>query len=400
MTLRTRILVGLLVVVATAGAVVSWWMGGSRDMESGPEAEPAAAIPGDGITLRSIVHLDRSVTDLQNAGDGTGRLFVLEKTGRIRLLRDGALLSEPYLDMESLVLTSSGERGLLGLAFAPDFADSGRFYVNYTGADGITQIARLTVDPTADVVDTSSLEVLLAIEQPYPNHNGGQLRFGPDGMLWIGTGDGGSGGDPEDRAENPESLLGKMLRIDVSGDGDYAIPPGNAYPNGEGGRPEIWAIGLRNPWRYAFDPETNDLWIADVGQNRWEEVHRVAASAPPGTHFGWNTFEGTHCYASEEDCASVDALPPVYEYSHDEGCSISGGVVYRGAELPELAGTYLFADFCNTWIHGLVPDGAGGVQKETIFPPTSLRVVAFGEDEAHEVYVVGLSGRIYRLERT
>lgn len=397
MTPRTRLLLALLLVVTVFAAVGSWWMGRTRDSDDSPPSVPLTVIAGDGLTLRTVVEVGRQLTDLQNAGDGSGRLFAVEKSGRIRVIRDGALARAPYVDLESVVRTSDGERGLLGLAFAPDFAESGRFYVNYTGTDGITQIARITVDPNADVVDASSLEVVLSIEQPYSNHNGGQLRFGPDGMLWIGTGDGGAGGDPQDRAEDPTSLLGKMLRIDVSTDTGYAIPSGNAYPNGEGGRAEIWGIGLRNPWRFAFDPNGDDLWVADVGQGHWEEIHRVPIAAV-GTHFGWNTLEGSHCFPHGSECDPEGLTVPVYEYSHRDGCSISGGVVYRGIELPELAGTYLFADFCQTWIRGLAPEG-DSVRMQTIFPPTSLRVVAFGEDEAGEVYVVGLSGRIYRLER-
>ena len=277
-----------------------------------------------------------------NAGDGSGRIFVLEQRGQIRIVRDGQLLGDPFLDIGDR-LTAGGERGLLGLAFHPDFPDDPRFFVNYTDLDGNTVVSSFTAEAGADRADGGSEVVLLRIEQPYPNHNGGALVFGPDGYLYISTGDGGSGGDPHDNGQRMDTLLGKILRIDVDGSGDtpYAIPPDNPFVDQPDALPEIWHLGLRNPWRMSFDRETGDLWIGDVGQGSWEEID-VARAGTGGLNFGWNRVEGFECFQGDT-CDDPAFTPPVTAYSHEFGCSVIGGVVYRGTAQPLLAGRYVYS---------------------------------------------------------
>ena len=253
-------------------------------------------------------------------------------------MRDGQLLGDPFLNIGDR-LTAGGERGLLGLAFHPDFPDDPRFFVNYTDLEGDTVVSSFTAEAGADRADGDSEVVLLRIDQPYPNHNGGALAFGPDGYLYISTGDGGSGGDPHDNGQRMDTLLGKILRIDVdggSGDARYAVPPDNPFVDQSDALPEIWHLGLRNPWRMSFDRETGDLWIGDVGQGSWEEVD-VARAGTGGLNFGWNRVEGFECFEGDS-CDDPAYTPPVTAYSHDFGCSVTGGVVYRGTAQPLLAG--------------------------------------------------------------
>jgi hypothetical protein len=352
------------------------------------------------IPLAPVVAGVDQPVDIVNAGDGSGRLFVVEKRGRIRVVRNGVLLPTPMLAIEDLVLTGD-ERGLLGLAFHPRFATTRTIYVNYTrDPDGATVIARYTVPPeTPDVADPASGQVLLSFAQPYANHNGGPVRFGPDGYLYIGSGDGGSGNDPQNHAQNPQSLLGKILRIDVDRGAPYAIPPGNMFAQPAQGRPEIWAMGLRNPWKLAFDPRNAMLWIGDVGQDAREEVDRVDTSGPP-PNLGWRPMEGTRCtgLGGGPSCNSPAYTPPVVEYTHDEGCSITGGEMYFGRDLATAAfgGAYLFADFCNgkVWSAELV-DAAW---RRTELGTAGFNVSTFGRDEWGEVYLGDLGGgRVLRI---
>jgi glucose/arabinose dehydrogenase len=299
---------------------------------------------------------------ITNAADGTGRLFVVEQAGRIRVIRNGRLVSRPYLDISSQV-TYGGERGLLGLAFAPDFASSGRFYVDFVDVSGDTIIAEGTArDPSSDGPAVGELRTVLRVTQPgYPNHKGGCLQFGPDGFLYIGMGDGGGAGDPGDRAQNPRVLLGKLLRIDPRGGGGggaagYAIPPGQ--PMRPGWAPEVFSIGLRNPWRFSFDASTGALWIGDVGQDAREEID-VAAPGVGGQNWGWNKWEGLRPYAPGSAARSGFSFP-VAEYSHPAGESITGGYVYRGTKYPALVGTYLYADFVKGWLAGLRASAPNG----------------------------------------
>ncbi len=345
-----------------------------------------------------------------HAGDGSGRLFVVEQGGRIRVVRAGKVLPEPFLDLSARLDESSGERGLLGLALAPDFATSRRLYVAHTarGAAGpVVRIARYLAgakpagaEPggSADRADPASESVVLEMADPAPNHNGGMLAFGPDGMLWAGTGDGGRGGDPWDNARNPASLLGKILRLDVRRE-PYAIPPGNQpVPGGvAGARGEVWARGLRNPWRFSFDRATGEIWIGDVGQDSWEEIDVTDSKRPGPLHFGWKTMEGLHCFEPRRGCSAAGLELPVHEYGHDAGCSVTGGYVYRGRAIPALAGQYLFSDYCSGVVWALARDAAGKATVGKLLE-SGFAVSSFGEDEAGELYLCDYSGgRILRL---
>ncbi|TAN39743.1 MAG: hypothetical protein EPN25_10340 [Nitrospirae bacterium] len=334
---------------------------------------------------------------ITHAGDKSGRLFAVEQDGRIRIIRAGRLLAAPFLDISGRVL-SGGEQGLLSVAFPPGFASTGRFYVNYTRRpDGATVIARYRVTLDPDIADPSSEEVVLVINQPFANHNGGQMAFGPEGFLYIGMGDGGSGGDPLNNAQNHASLLGKMLRIDVeSGAVPYGIPPTNPFVQSPGYRPEIWALGLRNPWRFSFDRQTGDLYIGDVGQNLFEEVDFQPASSTGGENYGWNVMEASQCYQSAS-CSPAGLTLPVAQYDHASGdCSVTGGMIYRGQKYPRLRGVYLYGDYCSGRIRGLLADG-GSFQNTTLLDST-LSITTFGDDESGGLYLADqISGSIYRI---
>jgi len=327
-----------------------------------------------------------------HAGDGSGRLFVLEQVGRIRIVQDGELRPEPFLDVSDR-LVAGGEQGLLGLAFHPAFATNGRFFVNYTDANGDTVVAEYGLDAgETDRADPDSERVLLRIDQPFANHNGGNLAFGPDGFLYVGAGDGGSAGDPMGNGQGLDTLLGKILRIDVdgrSGGRPYAIPPDNPFVGREGARPEIWALGLRNPWRFSFDRGTGDLWIGDVGQASFEEID-TAPAGEPGVNYGWNTMEGRACFAPETGCDESGLALPVAVYGHDAGCSVTGGFVYRGARWPDLVGAYLFSDYCSGTIWAL--DAEHPNAGPTVLLETGRAISSFGEDEAGELCVTDLAG--------
>jgi glucose/arabinose dehydrogenase len=325
---------------------------------------------------------------------GDARLFVVEQAGRIRIVRNGSLLSRPFLDITSVVL-SGGERGLLSVAFDPAYASNGFFYLNYTDRSGDTRVERYRVSTDADVADPNSAKLLLQVDQPFSNHNGGLVKFGPDGMLYIGMGDGGSGGDPQNHGQNRNTLLGALLRIDVRTGDPYGIPADNPYRQDPNARPEIWAYGLRNPWRFSFDPPSGQLLIADVGQNQWEEINAVPASSP-GLNYGWRIMEAAHCY-NPSNCNSNGLVMPVHEYNHSEGCSITGGYVYRGARLTGLAGHYFYADYCRGWVRSFrLQDGRAAEHREWL---SGLgQILSFGIDSAGELYVLSGNGRVYRLE--
>jgi glucose/arabinose dehydrogenase len=328
---------------------------------------------------------------LTNAGDGSNRLFVVEQDGQIEVAENGAQLAEPFLDIDANVGSNGNEQGLLGLAFHPDYENNGFLYVNYTDTAGNTVVSRFTA--SGNTADPSSEMVMLQIEQPYENHNGGLLYFGPDGYLYIGTGDGGSGGDPRNNGQSTETLLGKLLRIDVNAAEPYAIPVDNPFGRG-GGLGEIWAYGLRNPWRFSFDRTTGDLYIADVGQGEWEEISFLPGGSAGGANFGWNFFEGTHAYEGDPPSGLI---PPVAEYDHGHGCSVTGGHVYRGEMLPEWQGVYVYGDFCSGEMWGLVQHSDGSWENQAIYD-TSFLITSFGEDEAGELYVLDRFGALYRLE--
>ncbi|MCB9135038.1 MAG: PQQ-dependent sugar dehydrogenase [Anaerolineales bacterium] len=327
-----------------------------------------------------------------NAGDGSNRLFVVEQPGTIQIIGQNT----PFLDIRERVGDDGNEQGLLGLAFHPDYAQNGFFFVDYTDNKGDTVIARYQVSTDdSNHADPNSETILLQIRQPYPNHNGGHLAFGPDGYLYIATGDGGSGGDPEGNAQNSFTLLGKLLRIDVNTK-PYLSPADNPFAQTGDGLKEIWAYGLRNPWRFSFDRLTGDLYIGDVGQNEWEEIDFVAAGTPGGLNFGWDVLEGTHPYEGSAP-SGLALTAPIWDYSHATGtCSVTGGVVYRGVALPAWNGVYLFGDFCSGQIWGLLRD-ANGVWQETLLFQTGLNITSFGQDEAGEVYLVARQGEVYKL---
>jgi glucose/arabinose dehydrogenase len=342
------------------------------------------------LRLRGIAGGFSAPLLVTHAGDGTGRLFVVEQIGRIRVLTDGRVQAEPFLDIASLV-TAGGEQGLLGLAFHPEFESNGRFFVNYTDGSGDTVVAEYRAPGGADRADPGSARVVLRIDQPYSNHNGGDVVFGPDGFLYIGMGDGGSGGDPHGNGQRLDTLLGKMLRIDVDRGRPYGIPEDNPFVGRPGARREIWANGLRNPWRFSFDRETGDLWLGDVGQGDLEEIDRARAGGSGGQNYGWNVMEGTECFSPPDGCDGEGLVRPVAVYPTGLGCAVVGGYVYRGSRFPALRGGYFFADFCAGVVFALDP--AGDVSQEpVILLQTDHAISSFGEDEAGELYVTDLSG--------
>lgn len=345
---------------------------------------------------RVAVGLDRAVS-ITHAGDG--RLFITQQNGLVRIWDGTRLLPDPFLDIRSRT-AAGGERGLLSTIFHPDYARNGFFYVNYTDLEGHTNVVRYSrsaSDPNR--ADPASALRILFVEQPFANHNGGQMAFGPDGYLYIGLGDGGSQGDPGNRAQNLNELLGKILRIDVDGATPYAIPAANPFANRDGARPEVWASGLRNPWRFSFDRLTGDLWIADVGQGSWEEIDFQPATSIGGENYGWRRMEGFHCYEPSTNCNSGSLVLPIVEYGHSGGaCSVTGGYVYRGTVSPRLNGTYLYGDFCNGVIWGTMRASDGTLATRVLLD-SGFRISTFGEDVNGEVYVASYdaNGALYHL---
>jgi len=337
--------------------------------------------------------------DIVHAGDS--RLFVVEKGGLIRILdADGNTLPTPFLDIDARVNSIASERGLLGLAFHPDYENTGYFYVNYTNNSGDTRISRFSVTNDPNIADPDSEQILMELDQPFSNHNGGCLRFGPDGYLYIGTGDGGSANDPENSGQDRLSLLGKMLRIDVDNGNPYSIPEDNPFAFDDFTLDEVWALGLRNPWRFSFDSETGDLWIGDVGQNQWEEIDFQPADSEGGENYGWRCYEGFEPYLTNGCPNPSELTPPVQVYANNNnvGCSVTGGQVYRGEQYPEASGWYIYADFCSGRIWALYPDKAGDWVNLELLNASNNNIVGFGEDIDQELYMVGIgTGEIYKL---
>ncbi len=363
-----------------------------------PSISPAAELSWPAVALgKKIASVDKP-TSITHAGDGSRRLFITEQAGRIMIVRDSVQLKGPFLDIRGRV-SCCGERGLLSAAFPPGYSEHGRFYVNYTNRSGDTVVARFRTTKHPDRADAASEEVLLTVKQPFANHNGGQLAFGPDGYLYIGMGDGGSAGDPFGNGQKMDALLGKLLRIDVgSGVRPYAVPAVNPFAGKKGVAPEIWALGLRNPWRFSFDGKTGDLFIADVGQNAYEEVNVQPAASKGGENYGWNIMEGMHCFRSKT-CAAPGLVLPVAEYDHDAGCSVTGGMVYRGRAFPLLDGIYLYGDYCSGRVWGMRRSGEQWLTKE--LARTKFSISTFGEDEDGELYIADHDGGgIYRIEST
>jgi len=325
---------------------------------------------------------------------GDARLFIVEQPGRIRIVENGQLLDKPFLDITGRV-GFGGERGLLSVAFHPLYRANGFLYVNYTDKDGDTRIERYSVSADRNVADAASARIVLTIDQPHSNHNGGMNLFGPDGMLYIGMGDGGSQGDPHRNGQNPAALLGKLLRINVDRGEPYSVASANPYARG-GGRAEIWALGLRNPWRFSFDKVSGLLYIGDVGQDRYEELNIVPANRA-GVNYGWNTMDGPTCFRSA-NCNPGQFELPALTYTHDSGtCSIIGGFVYRGRKIPEVVGQYFYSDYCNSWLRSVT------YADEKVSAPHQWldgglgSVVSFGEDSSGELYICSSNGRVYRI---
>lgn len=336
---------------------------------------------------------------LANADDGSERLFVLEQTGKVWIIKDGVRAQQPYLDLSALVTATANntysEQGLLGLAFHPEYATNGRFFVNYTDRGGRTVVARYQVSlSNQEVADAGSGQIIFQLEQPFANHNGGHIDFGPDGYLYISLGDGGSANDPLGAGQNRRLLLGSIIRIDVDSATPYAIPPDNPFVGDDSALDEIWAYGLRNAWRFSFDRVTGDMYLADVGQNLLEEVNFQAADSSGGENYGWNVWEGTNPFAGGN---ARDHVPPVFEYPHLLGCSVTGGYVYRGSAIPQMEAVYLFGDYCTGRVWAMYRDPDLNWQAEE-FANTEMAISSFGEDEAGEIYVIDYSGTIYRMD--
>ena len=370
------------------------------EVSAAPAAPDLAAVT---VRLEPLLENVEQPLFVTHAGDGSGRLFVVEKIGKIRVVEDGKLLEEPFLDISGKVSLAS-EQGLLGLAFTPDYATSGTFYINYTNEIGDTVIARYSVAAdNPNRADPTSELPILQLDQPAPNHNGGMIAFGPDGYLWIGMGDGGAANDRFGNGQNPQTLLGKMLRINVNSDPDepYTIPADNPWVsatwNGQDVRNEIWAVGLRNPWRWSFDRQTNDLWIADVGQNMIEEINVVpSVSLAGGLNFGWPIMEGKSCFQTE-NCDQTGLTLPITDYRHEGNCSVTGGYVYRGQAHPAWNGVYFYGDYCSGRLWALAPDGSGGWTTVEL-EQNPIALSSFGQDEAGELYITDLAGgAVYRM---
>ena len=393
--------VGLVVAVTGLAAC-----GGDSGTSPSPGPSPtagacAAGPPVTGIpalTARLVVSGLRNPLDLQSVPGDDERLYLVEQDGRIRIVRSGQLVAAAFLDVSGRI-SSGGERGLLGLAFHPQFATNRRFFVNYTNPRGDTHIAEFRAT-SADAADPASERILLTVGQPFANHNGGGLAFDNSGRLLIALGDGGSGGDPQNNGQRLDTLLGKLARIDVDGAAPYGLPADNPFLATAGARGEIWAFGLRNPFKIAVDRPTGDLYIGDVGQNRIEEIDVGLAARRGGENYGWRLTEGTQCFNPASGCDRSGLTLPVYEYGHSEGCSVTGGVVYRGCRVPALAGTYFFGDFCSGLVRSfrLANGQATDVRDWTSGTRGVSAPASFGLDAAGEVYIVDYDGELYRLE--
>ena len=358
------------------------------------------------LVLETFVTGFSQPVDITHAGDD--RLFVVERAGRIKIIIDGSIHPNNFLNISSQVNSGASERGLLGLTFHPDYANNGYFYVNYTKLNGDSRISRFSVASDPNTADPGSEVVILEVDQPQWNHNGGCLKFGPDGYLYIGFGDGGGSNDdnhgPIGNGQNTQTLLGKMLRIDIDNGTPYSIPASNPFVGNDDVLDEIWAIGLRNPWRYSFDSETGDLWIGDVGQNVWEEIDFQSADSEGGENYGWRCYEGTDTFPSNNCGSAVDFVDPVHDYNHSGNptdCSVTGGFVYRGCNNPDFLGHYIYTDYCSGRFWSIVSDGQGGWTKTQIADYGGYDISTFGEDINGELYAARLTqGRIYKVSST
>lgn len=375
----------LLPIAALAAAACT-----SASKSTDPEPLP----PGFTLAVQQVASgLANPVYVTAPAGDA--RLFIVEQPGRIRILENGQLLSTPFLDISPRTGTG-GERGLLSVAFHPQYRANGFFYVYFTGTGGEIRVERFTVSANPNVANAASAKIILTVPHPLSNHNGGLAMFGPDGMLYLGLGDGGGGGDPSRNGQNQNVLLGKLLRIDVNNGDPYAIPAGNPFIGRNDARPEIWALGLRNPWRFAFDRSSGNLYIADVGQNVTEEVNVMSASRA-AVNYGWNVLEGSGCYEIA-NCNKQGLELPVLEYDHSGGqCSVTGGFVYRGSAIPEIAGLYFYSDYCAGWVRSFrYNNGTASDRRQWDVGSIGL-ITSYGEDAAGELYITSANGRVYKF---
>lgn len=352
-----------------------------------PAGETAIRLQSVASGLASPVHLA--------APAGDARLFVVEQPGRIRIVENGALLPTPFLDITDRV-GAGGERGLLSMAFHPQYASNGFFFVNYTDRAGDTRVERYSVSADRGRADPASARLVIGIDQPFSNHNGGLVAFGPDGKLYIGMGDGGGSADPQETGQDPMQLLGKLLRLDVDGAAPYAIPADNPYAGRTDGRPEIWALGMRNPWRFSWDRTAGLLYMADVGQNRLEEIDVVPAGQA-GVNYGWDLMEGSDCFEPRDGCDRTGLTLPVLEYSHEEGCSVTGGFVYRGQDIAALRGHYFYADYCQGWIRSFRYAGGQAADARSWQVESVGNITSFGEDSRGELYVLSSGGGVYKI---
>jgi glucose/arabinose dehydrogenase len=366
------------------------------DKKEDRETREGVSIADVRIGLRRVASGLEAPLLLTNAGDGSDRLFVVEQVGRIMIVSDGRVSRDPFLDISDII-TAGGEQGLLGLAFHPNYENNGRFYVDYTAANGDDVVAEYRTSSDPDRADPSSARLLLQINDPFSNHNGGHLAFGDDGFLYVATGDGGGGGDPLESGQNLNTLLGKILRLDVDASSTarpYGIPADNPFVNTDGARPEIWAYGLRNPWRFSFD--SSDIWIGDVGQDSLEEIDRMPAYRG-GLNYGWNTMEGDACFDPPSGCDRNGLVLPVATYTHDHGCSVTGGYVYRGDAFASLQGSYFFGDYCSGFIWAL-DASAGSTRSPRMVLESNHSVSSFGLDEEGELYLTDISsGEIFQV---
>jgi len=366
----------------------------------------AGGVSGAGaVVLTPVVSGLDAPVQVVNAGDGSGRLFVVEQGGKVRVVKNGVLLPTPFINIADL-LSTGGERGLLGIAFHPNYKVNGRFFLYFTrrndGYLAITEYHRSSSNP--DVATRVGARRIITIAHPYANHNGGRMAFGRGGYLYIGTGDGGSSGDPGNRAQSLNTLLGKMLRINVNGrvgSRQYRIPASNPYV-GRAGRNEIWSRGLRNPWGWSFDRVNGDLWIGDVGQGAYEEIDRSivstkSTSGGKGVNYGWRIMEGRHCYQPASGCKTTSLKFPVVEYTHSEGCAVTGGYAYRGSAVPALVGRYIFGDYCSGEIWTISRTAIAPATK-TLLLSTTLNISSFGQDQAGELYVLDIGGTLYKID--
>ena len=377
------------------------WLPGLTAAQEGPSMITRERAPNPSqVKLTQVIGGLTRPLYVTHAGDGSNRLFVVEQAGKIWIIEEGEQQARPFLDVSGLITpaalgASYSEQGLLGLAFHPDYPANGAFYINYTDRAGGTVVSRYQVSSgNPNLADADSAQIIFGLAQPYANHNGGHIAFGPDGYLYITLGDGGRANDPLGAGQNTLMLLGSILRIDVDGDLPYVIPSDNPFVGDARGLDEIWAYGLRNVWRFSFDRHSGDMYLADVGQNRWEEVNFQSAASRGGENYGWNVWEGSHLFAGGR---AENHIPPFAEYSRALGCSVTGGYVYRGETIADLQAVYLFGDYCSGRVWASWRDGQ--LQWHTSeFLSTGLQISSFGEDEQGELYIVDYGGRVYRLD--